>query len=437
MQRLYRFFSPILLTLLFSVYVAAQDDATLFAETDARIEQHRKEDVRIKVLDHEGKPVSGAVVDVEQLSHEFLFGSTIFKWGSCRTEEDNKAYNDRYAAMLNYATLGYYWPSYEWERGKPRHDHAKRVTEWCKAYGISTKGHPLAWNHADANWFKDVDTDELFRLQLARIEDCSKTMTGLIDRWDVVNEAVDFDRPSQSELHTAMWRKVGKIEFTKKCFVEARKANPNATLLINDYSTGDEYVNLIEQLVDTDGKRLYDVIGIQSHMHRDVWSNYHIWDVCQRFTRFGVPLHFTELTILSGRSGWEDEMQGKEWQSTPEGEAKQKEDVVRVYTMLFSHPAVEAITWWDFSDQGAWQNAPAGFLRDDMTPKPAYDALHDLIKNRWMTKGQFKTDENGIAMVRAFRGNYRVRVGESTIRLTVSKGKNEFEMKQQVAPAAE
>lgn len=406
---------------LISAHAAVADDATLFAEADARIEQHRKSDVQFKVFGNTGKPVAGAVIDIEQTSHEFLFGSNIFKWGTCRTEEENKAYSDRFAALLNFATQGYYWPYYESEQGKPRHEYAKQVSEWCKTHGIATKGHPLAWNYADANWFGNYDSDELFRLQLARIDDCIKTMTGLIDRWDVVNEATVFDFPTQSPLHTAMWRKVGQIEFTKACFVEARKAGPKATLLINDYRADDDYAQLIEQLVDADGKPLYDVIGIQAHMHREVWSNSRIWEVCERFTRFGVPLHFTELTILSGEYGWE---LPSPWLTTPEGEAKQKEAVVRIYTMLFSHPAVEAITWWDFSDQDSWQNAPSGFLRADMSPKPAYNALLELIKNRWTTKTQLTTDANGTAMVRAFRGNYKVRVGETTVSVTVSQGNN-------------
>jgi hypothetical protein len=90
--------------------------------------------------------------------------------------------------------------------------------------------------------------------------------------------------------------------------------------------------------------------------------------------------------------------------------------------MLFSHPAVEAITWWDFSDQGAWQNAPAGFLRDDMSPKPVYDALLELIHKDWTTKVQVTTDENGVATVRAFRGNYTIRIGDTTTPHTVKKG---------------
>jgi hypothetical protein len=81
--------------------------------------------------------------------------------------------------------------------------------------------------------------------------------------------------------------------------------------------------------------------------------------------------------------------------------------VERFYTVLFSHPAVEAITWWDLSDQGAWQRAPAGLLRRDMTPKPAYEVLHRLIKGDWWTRTAVTTGPDGRARLRGFFGEYR------------------------------
>lgn len=81
--------------------------------------------------------------------------------------------------------------------------------------------------------------------------------------------------------------------------------------------------------------------------------------------------------------------------------------MVRFYTVLFSHPAVEAITWWDFSDQGAWQGAPAGFVREDMSPKPAYQALLKLIKDKWWTRTEVEIGSQGEARFRGFYGDYR------------------------------
>jgi GH35 family endo-1,4-beta-xylanase len=246
---------------------------------------------------------------------------------------------------------------------------------------------------------------------MARIEDCVARFAGLIDRWDVVNEATHFDREefvrTRAPKHSAMWRKVGQMEFTRECFTHARKAGPQATLLINDYRTDPAYERVIEQLADEQGERMYDVIGIQSHMHGGAWPTRKIWEVCEQFARFGVPLHFTETTILSGERTWQ-RSRGADWPSTPEGEAYQAENVVRFYTMLFSHPAVEAITWWDFADWHAWKGAPAGYLRRDLTPKPAYHELLKLVKGKWWTRETLETNAEGTASFRGFLGEYKV-----------------------------
>ncbi len=389
-------------------------DEELWAGVDARIEQHRKADATIVVLDAADKPLPGAKIEVQQTRHAFLFGCNIFSWGKLPDEKTERAYRERFAELLNYATLPFYWWSYERRQGEPNHQQAEEVARWCQQHGIQTKGHPLAWNHDDARWYP-ADPDELHKLQLARIDDCVKRFAGLIDRWDVVNEASLYDRPEvlkNAPKYTAMWKKVGQVDLIRECFAHARQANPQATLLINDYCTDTRYNQLIEQLVDPAGKRIYDAIGIQSHMHTGAWPTGRTWRICRQFAALGAPLHFTEATILSGDRKWEKK---GDWPSTPEGEAYQTQEVVRFYTLLFSHPAVEAITWWDFSDRQAWQHAPAGLLRSDMTPKPAYDELKKLIKGKWWTTVELKTGTDGSAALRGFLGDYRitVRAGEA------------------------
>jgi hypothetical protein len=83
--------------------------------------------------------------------------------------------------------------------------------------------------------------------------------------------------------------------------------------------------------------------------------------------------------------------------------------VKQVYTVLLSHPKVEGITWWDFSDRSAWLGAPAGLLGKDMTPRPAYEVLLKLIKGEWWT-GEVRatTDAAGRVSFRGFLGTYAV-----------------------------
>lgn len=426
------------LALLFApTRVSAETDADrrIMAGAEARIEQHRKADGTVLVVNAEGQPVEGVQVRIQQTRHAFLFGSNIFAWDKIRDPEIQTAYRRRFAELLNYATLPYYWPSYEPTRGMPQHDRYEQVARWCHEHRITTKGHPLAWNYSDPRWLPG-DLDEVYRLQLERVGDCVTRMQGHIDRWDVVNEATQFDRDEmrgRAPKLTAMWQHVGQLDFAKACFLRARKAGPGAELLINDYRTDPAYERLVTQLVDDSGKRLYDVIGLQSHMHSQVWSNEKLYDVPERFSRFGVPLHFTELTILSGEEVGRKE-RDQPWPSTPAGEAKQAREIVRCYTVLFSHPAVEAITWWDFCDLNAWKGAPAGLLRKDGSPKPAYNALSRLIKGKWWTDQTVASSAEGIVRFRGFRGDYLVTVSDAAgsateLRMSLGKeGENEWKI---------
>jgi GH35 family endo-1,4-beta-xylanase len=377
-----------------------------------RIEEHRKSDAAMVVVDTAGNPLPDIKVTVEQTRHHFLFGCNFFQFGKARNSQDEDAYRTQFADLFNYATLAFYWPSYESLQGQPRHAYTEDVAKWCRDHGMTTKGHPLAWNYFEPRWLPD-DLREVRRLQMERITDCVTRFRGLIDIWDVVNEATHYERDElqqRAPKMTKMWTDTGRVPFVNECFQHARSANELSTLLINDYRVDSAYAELIKDLSQQAGHRPFDVIGLQSHMHGGVWSNEKIWETCERFAPFDVPLHFTELTVLSGAAGWELAKEGKPWPSTPEGEAQQAKDVARIYTMLFSHPAVTAITWWDFADRNAWQGAPAGFLTKDLTPKPAYTALKDLIKNQWWTRAELMTNAQGGVAFRGFLGDYKVTV---------------------------
>ncbi len=380
---------------------------------DARIEKYRKANVTLNLLDKNGKPIpSGSPVSIEQTNHQFLFGCNIFMLNRCKIPDDNAAYAERFAELLNFATLPFYWWAYESERGKADYARTEEILKWCKANNVTPKGHPLAWNFYDPKWLTE-DPDEAMQLQLMRIVDCVRRFKGRLDIWDVVNEATHYDRPEclkNAPRLSAAITQMGIGQYVRKCFEAARTANPGATLLINDYRTEPDYAEkVISKITDDARKPLYDVIGIQSHQHGGAWPVKKIWDTCEYFAKFGVPLHFTETTFLSGKQGWElNKDRDFKWQSTPEGEQRQAEDAARFYTLLFSHPAVEAITWWDFSDQGAWQQAPAGLLHADMTPKPAYDVLKHLIKKRWWTKTTDTVAADGTVNLRGFYGDYKI-----------------------------
>jgi GH35 family endo-1,4-beta-xylanase len=251
-------------------------------------------------------------------------------------------------------------------------------------------------------------------MQLHRIGREVKGFAGLIDTWDVVNEAVVM--PNFRERNNPLvklCREMGAVELIEKAFAAARKANPAATLLLNDFDTSPKYVKLLADCLAAGVK--IDVIGIQSHMHGGYRGAEWAWNTCQRFAKFGKPLHFTEATIISGERKRAIRWHGpayKDWPSTPAGERRQAEQVAELYTVLFSHPAVEAVTWWDFSDRNAWLGAPSGLIRKDMSPKPAYEQLMKLVKGKWWTaEQQLKTDAAGRVTFRGYLGEYVLEAG--------------------------
>lgn len=395
----------------------AQD---LLATAEGRIEKNRKADVTIKVVDRRGKPLSGAQVEVEQTRHAFLFGCNIFPLFNYQGEQHEK-YGKEFSALLNYATLGFYWGSYEPERGRKGREHQERIARWCKERGIATKGHPLVWHEVYPRWAPN-NPDEAKPLLRERVREIVSQFAGLIDRWDVVNEATVSERFDNG---VGNWvKRDGAATVVAECLSWAREANPKAVLLYNDFNISPAFERLVEELIRR--KAPLDAIGIQSHMHGGEWPLERAWQVCETYARFGKPLHFTETTVLSGEHGW---MRPLPWPTTPEGEARQANYVEQLYTLLFSHPAVEAITWWDFMD-GGWQGAPAGLVRADLSPKPVYYRLMRPIKGKWWTQEVLRTNAKGEAKTRGFLGDYRVAasatVGRRIQTFSLKRGKNEW-----------
>ncbi|MDP6546295.1 MAG: endo-1,4-beta-xylanase [Phycisphaerae bacterium] len=409
----------VLLVLAFFTAAAGAADPLSDKAIDARIRKHRTAGVTLTVRTPDGKPLSGAEVTVEMVRHKFLFGSNMFAFDRLGSDELNRKYAQRFSGLLNFATLLFYWGSYEHKADPTRPTRIKQVTEmakWCRAQGIVTKGHPLCWHEVQPRWLKGKGVDEVEKLQLARIEREVKAFRGLINTWDVLNEAVvmpKFSRAGQTALRDVC-RKLGQVGLIGKCFAAARKSNPKATLLLNDYQLGAKYEKLIKDSLAA-GVTI-DTIGLQSHMHTRYRGARWAWSVCERFAKFGKPLHFTELTIISGELKKDGDWHKKrtDWHSTAAGEKRQAAQVAEFYRVLYSHPAVEAITWWDFSDARAWQGAPAGLVRKDLSPKPAYTALEKLVKGAWWTAPtKLRTDAEGKVTFRGHLGAYKVRAGDA------------------------
>jgi endo-1,4-beta-xylanase len=378
-------------------------------------------------LSHRGSPVAHQEIQVQQKNHKFLFGST---WGestialannelSGKEKEQAELRNEHYLQLFNQVTLPFYWARFEPQRGQPQTQRILNVAQWYSDHHCIVKGHPLCWHTLTADWLLTMSNREILQAQLKRIQRDVSDFAGVIDQWDVVNEAVImpiFDRYDNGI--TRLCKELGRIELIRTMFDATRSVNPAATLLLNDFDVSPAYDILIEGCLAA-GIQI-DVIGIQSHMHQGYWGVERTLSVLERFGRFNLPIHFTENTIVSGHLMPPEivdlnDYQVSEWPSTPEGEQRQAQEVVLHYKTLMAHPAVQAITWWDLSD-GGWLNAPAGLLRKDHSCKPAYDELLKLVKGEWwLPPTKFITAANGQFTFTGFLGEYELSISGQKI----------------------
>jgi GH35 family endo-1,4-beta-xylanase len=375
------------------------------AKIAAGIEARRKGEVLVEVTAG-GRPVPGARVEIRQVRHAFLFGANIF---GLRPGDDSRVqrdYQDRFTSLFNFATLPFYWGAYERERGKPDEARLRAMAEWCRAHGLRTKGHPVLWHEVFPRW---IARDEAMAPLVAkRVAETVGVFKGLVEGWDVVNESIAAPEYQPENAWSLFVRKTGPTEVVDRALRLARDADPGAFRVVNDFKIVPEYEGQLAELKRRGAP--FEAAGIQSHMHGAEWTPERTWEVCEAYGRLGLPLHFTEVTVLSGpkeKPMTDYKTRRPSWPTTPEEEAAQADVVERFYNLLFACPAVEAITWWDLSDLGAWMGAPAGLVRKDMSPKPAYERLLRKVKGEWWTaRAEGTTGPSGRTQLRGFHGAY-------------------------------
>lgn len=390
---------------------------------------HRIGATDITVVDVGDTVLADAVVEVAFERHEFGVGNIGFDFVDValdRADAHVQHLTDLYLAVFNAVTLPFYWREFEPTPGAPRTQELQAAAQWAKARGLTVKGHPLVWHTLAPQWLLDKDAAQVEQIIWARAARETADFKGLVDHWDAVNEAVIAPVfTAEDNAITPIAQAKGRIEMVRFAFDAARAGDPDARLVLNDFDLSPAYEDLIEQCLDA-GVRI-DAIGLQTHMHQGFRGEDRLQEILDRFARFGLPLQLTETTLVSGELMPAhivdlNDYQVEHWPSTPEGEDRQAAELERHYRTAFHHPAVESVTYWGLGDAGAWLGAPAGLVRKDGSPKPAYDALKALVRDEWWPQTiSARTDSEGKLTVAGTAGTYRIRYADRSAIVEVAR----------------
>ncbi|MDP2772404.1 MAG: endo-1,4-beta-xylanase [Nocardioides sp.] len=398
--------------------------------------QHRHGAAALTLRRPDGTVLADTEVVVRQVRHAFTFANIGFDFVALANGEDPggeagaEPLVDLWLDVFNTATLPFYWADFEPVRGRPGTARLLATARWFRERGVALKGHPLLWHTLSPDWLRDLPDEEVESVVRDRVRREVASFSGLVQTWDAINEAVImpvFDNEPVQNAVTGLCRRIGRIATVRLAFDEARRGDAGVRLVLNDFDMSTAFECLIEGVLEAGVE--VDAIGLQSHMHQGYWGEERTLAVLDRFARYGLPLHLTETTLLSGDlmpPEIEDlnDHQVTSWPSTPEGEERQADEVVRHYRTLLSHPSVEAVTYWGLSDRGAWLGAPAGLVREDGSPKPAYDALRHLVKDEWwLSPTRLRTDHAGRVAVHGWTGGYAVdAAGTGTASFVLDQG---------------
>lgn len=355
-------------------------------EANERIEQLRKRDVEILVVDALGQGIAGVGVDVEQTRRRFAFGSAI-----SRTAIFNATYRNFFIDHFEWATFENEakWYSTEPQRDSENYFDADWLADFCRDNGIRIHGHTLFWAVPgnQPSWVAGVPDSELQAEMEERLTSIIPRFRDDFLHWDVNNEM----------LHGSYYVSRLGPSIRPWMFERARQLDPDALLFVNDYNiiSGNETDAYIDQIRDLQSQGIViDAVGVQGHFSGtlDPWA---IKSKLDRLGALGLPIWVTEFDIVDAN------------------DLSRADKLEILYRTAFSHPSVDGILMWGFWAGNHWRGEDAAIVDLDWTLNAA-GARYEALLAEWTTAASGNTAGDGRFALRAFHGDHAVTLDDGT-----------------------
>jgi GH35 family endo-1,4-beta-xylanase len=368
------------------------------SDANARIEQMRERNAQITVLDSNGQPISDVNVQINQITHQFAFGSCIDHQYLPTGSSYNPAYTNFFKNNFNWAVCeneSKWWYD-EPTQGNVSYTDADNIYNWCNSNGITMRGHNIVWEQesGDPSWAASLGCatyptpSALLSAVNSRINSVVNHFKGEFMHWDVDNEMCT------SNFFNCLGDG-GRVHM----FQAAEANDPNCLLFMNEYSGNSfgsfddtAYISRYTSLAALGAP--IQAFGLQGHISspfgdteaQSYWTN-----VLKPLGAYGLPLWITEFDS--------DATSNSQQQAT---------DLANFYLICFSDPNVQGIMMWGFMVGYTWRNTGGWGLVSTSGTLNAAGTQYQSLMSQWTTNTSTTTDANGNANFRGFHGTYQI-----------------------------
>jgi endo-1,4-beta-xylanase len=248
--------------------------------------------------------------------------------------------------------------------GDYRFEAPDRIAAFAEARGMRLHGHALIWYSQGERAFAGLPPVRYAAEHDRYISTVAGRYRGKVAGWDVVNEAVAEDGEGLRDCHWS--RALGADGYIIRAFEQARAADPDAVLFLNDYNLenntkkGATFLRLVERLLKAGAP--IGGIGTQSHLDIEIPAG-RTSAFMREAAAFGLPIHVSELDASLRREGALD----------PRPLAlRRRQQTARVTELAEAFAALPAaqryaFTVWGLRDTDSWLRRDA---RDDGQDSP-------------------------------------------------------------------
>ncbi|MEM8865198.1 MAG: endo-1,4-beta-xylanase, partial [Planctomycetota bacterium] len=280
------------------------------------------------------------------------------------------------AAEFNAATVGTFWTRthphpnvYDWSV-------TDAAVQWADSQGMGIHLHPLLFpdDRFNPQWVLDSDPADAATILESHIVTAMQRYKGVVDVWDVVNEAVS---PSEGYRDTWWLRALGP-EYITLAFRIARREDPDAILVYNDHDIelsnsyqSRKWATTQEILRNLHREGLVDALGWQMHTNPDeVLGSQFVMAERMQWVRdeLGLKNFITELDMEIPPGDEALERQGEAYE--------------KVALAWLEHSGGGWLQTWGVYDGQSWLgDGKRPLLFDEQyQPKPAYDGVVDALQ---------------------------------------------------------